>query len=79
MEFLLVEPGSSDGMVEPFLGVSSANLLKRFETEEKQNHKKISNGNAPVNVSDMYIISLVKSILLNSSLLNPVILLYSYV
>lgn len=62
LEFLLAEPGSSDGLVEPFLGVNSANLQRCFGAEDQQNHKNISkNGNVAGIVSDMYRIHLHQS------------------
>uniref|UniRef100_A0A7N0RD10 Uncharacterized protein n=1 Tax=Kalanchoe fedtschenkoi TaxID=63787 RepID=A0A7N0RD10_KALFE len=44
MDFLLAEPNCNDGLVEPFLGVSSANLPKCFVTKDRQDLKKINNG-----------------------------------
>uniref|UniRef100_A0A7N0ZXZ5 Uncharacterized protein n=1 Tax=Kalanchoe fedtschenkoi TaxID=63787 RepID=A0A7N0ZXZ5_KALFE len=44
LEFLLAEPSCNDGLVEPFLGVCLPNSQKCFVTEDRRDHKKITNG-----------------------------------
>ncbi|KAL9674956.1 hypothetical protein QQ045_003155 [Rhodiola kirilowii] len=44
LDFLLAEPSCNDGLVEPFLGVSSANPQKYYVTEDKFDHEEICNG-----------------------------------
>lgn len=54
LDFLLAEHGCSDGLVEPFLGASSANVQKCFGTEDKQDHNNISNGDVARIIRDIF-------------------------